>query len=302
MSARGLLFAAVLAGGCVPPGPAAANAAPASESAAASGRAAGKPAPVSIGADPPAEFARLARVATMIDGVVARHFGQACAQSQGNWRRLIGATGLHESSGFSELRNGNGWGYYHMEAWVALSHLTRMAQNKESEWLSALVVTPELRRRIEDLATEQRARVRTWNREAAEAHPGAGAAASKMRLSYVANLQQRFLLNRARRLGIDRLLRTNHELATTLCAYHYQAAGVGEDIPLGRSLSLAALAKIWAQHYNLVGPAKEHHRANAFVSRNSEPDGRLLQDLLSQPAAGQIARAAAPRLAANGPM
>jgi hypothetical protein len=225
----------------------------------------------------------MAGVAAIIDQVVARQFGNASPQEQQNWRRLIGATGVHESNCFGQLRNGNGYGYYHMEAWVALSHLVDLVQGSQASWLDSLCISADLRRELESTHADYTRRLKSWNREAQRQYPGASEWAERLRRNQVASAQHHYFSVQAERLDIGRLLRSNHELATVLCAYHYKHAGVGSSVRMSAPLGLAALSKIWVDHYNLVGLAKEHFRKSAFVRRNAEPDAQAFHNLLQQP-------------------
>jgi hypothetical protein len=237
----------------------------------------------------PAQVKRLAEVAALIDGMVARHFGEAGPQEQQNWRRLIGATGLHESKAFTRTRNGDGYGYYHMEAWVALSHLAAMARQDHTPWMGSLPIGPALRGEVKGIAELHEKRLRGWNREAFRLYPGADRTAEKLRLNHVASAQHRYFSTQAERLRLGNLLRANPELATALCAYHYQQAGVGGEVRFNVPLTMPALSRIWVEHYNLAGPGKEHHRASAFVRSNGQPEAQQLHQFLDQRAASSLA-------------
>jgi hypothetical protein len=229
-----------------------------------------------------AQAARLTNLVAVIDSMVARHFGQTSPQEQDNWRRLVGATGVLESSAFTKLQSGTSHGCYHMETWVALSHLVEMQQNGLTNWLASFPMNHLLQGQIAAVKDDYAAQLRAWNKEAQRLYASNNAKAQQRRLSHVLRAQQRFFSAWADRLAIGPLLQSNHELATGLCLYHYQKAGVGAAVPMRGSLDLGALARIWVQRFNRAGPAQERSRQVAFVRRNGEADAQVFHRLLDQ--------------------
>jgi hypothetical protein len=169
-----------------------------------------------------------------------------------------------------------------MEDWVALSHLVDLRQGNEAAWLDALCLSARLRSDLEWVRGDYARRLRDWNRQAQRQYPGTSQWAERLRREEVSGAQHRYLSTQAERLDIGRLLRRSPELATVLCAYHYRQAGVGTSVRMNVPLGFGALSAIWVDHYNLVGPAKEHFRKAAFVRRNAQPDAQAFHSLLER--------------------